>query len=338
MSNYYNIYEEYGLKHYQLPKVFFTNQQYMKMSNDAKVAWSILRDRFNLSVKNEWFDESGNIYFIYTNKELKNILMVGNTKLSNIKKELEENNLLEQKRLGQGKPNKLYIKKPNVTKDDIYKIRKDEKAFSKTDEKHRKNNQTPWESNEVPKWDFKKSQNGISRNLKTGFQEVPKSDTNNTDINDTDINDTDINYSSSSSKDKKELNIIGNLMNKEEEEKIKKLFNNNIIYKILAEYLAEKGIEERTIIKTIYECNKRSINTFSKSNVEKQFNFMMKKIEYGEQIYDFAVFFANGLQRLIELSHSNNLYQQEKTKKYELMLEQKEENELLYFNWLEEKS
>ncbi|MFZ3577442.1 replication initiator protein A [Virgibacillus sp. DJP39] len=175
-SDYYNIYEEFGMKHFQLPKVFFTNEKYMKMSNDTKIAWSILKDRFSLSVKNGWYDESGNIFFIFTNDDLKKILNVGNTKLSNIKKELEKNGLLEQKRLGQGKPNKMYIKKPIISESDIYKIKKEEET------------ETPCESNEVPKRYFKKYQNETSRNTKNRQLEIPKRDSNDTDINDTDIN------------------------------------------------------------------------------------------------------------------------------------------------------
>ncbi|HCX8974559.1 TPA: replication initiator protein A, partial [Staphylococcus aureus] len=47
----YNINEEYREKFYQIPKVFFTNPKYIKLSNDAKMAWGILRDRLDLSIK-----------------------------------------------------------------------------------------------------------------------------------------------------------------------------------------------------------------------------------------------------------------------------------------------
>ncbi|MGU3127290.1 replication initiator protein A [Staphylococcus aureus] len=50
----YNINEEYREKLYQIPKVFFTNPKYIKLSNDAKMAWGILRDRLDLSIKNGW--------------------------------------------------------------------------------------------------------------------------------------------------------------------------------------------------------------------------------------------------------------------------------------------
>lgn len=65
----YNINEEYREKFYQIPKVFFTNPKYIKLSNDAKMAWGILRDRLDLSIKNGWVDsKTGNIYFYYKMK------------------------------------------------------------------------------------------------------------------------------------------------------------------------------------------------------------------------------------------------------------------------------
>ena len=68
MSN-FNIKEIQKEKFYQLPKVFFTNPKYTKLSNDAKITWSILRDRLDLSIRNNWVDENGDIFFIYTNEK-----------------------------------------------------------------------------------------------------------------------------------------------------------------------------------------------------------------------------------------------------------------------------
>ncbi len=61
MSN-FNIKEIQKEKFYRLPKVFFTNPKYTKLSNDAKITWSILRDRLDLSIKNNWIDENGDIF------------------------------------------------------------------------------------------------------------------------------------------------------------------------------------------------------------------------------------------------------------------------------------
>ncbi|WP_228072045.1 replication initiator protein A [Staphylococcus aureus] len=44
----YNINEEYREKFYQIPKVFL---QILNISSYAKMAWGILRDRLDLSIK-----------------------------------------------------------------------------------------------------------------------------------------------------------------------------------------------------------------------------------------------------------------------------------------------
>ncbi|MDT2096102.1 replication initiator protein A [Enterococcus faecalis] len=118
--NYYTTKEVYGETFFQLPKIFFTNDHYKKLSLDAKVAYAILRDRFNYSIKNNWVDENDRIFFIYTNKELGEILDCSNKTVVKIKKELEEKKLLTQKRVGINTPNKLYIGKPIANAQDVY--------------------------------------------------------------------------------------------------------------------------------------------------------------------------------------------------------------------------
>ena len=132
---YFKKKEQYQERFYQLPKVFFTNEIYKKLSLEAKVAYSILRDRLELSLQNDWVDNEENIYFIYTNENLMEILNLGKNKVVKIKKELESVNLLRQKRLGLNKPNMLYLIKPEVTEDDIYKIQTEEKTNKSTDDK-----------------------------------------------------------------------------------------------------------------------------------------------------------------------------------------------------------
>ena len=75
-NNYFTVSEQYKEKFYQLPKVFFTNPDYIKLSNDAKIAYAILRDRLELSIQNNWVDQDGNIYFIYTVKQLEDIVEI----------------------------------------------------------------------------------------------------------------------------------------------------------------------------------------------------------------------------------------------------------------------
>ena len=117
---FYSTNEVYGETYYQLPKVFFTNKNYINLSNDAKIAYSILKDRFNYSIKNNWVDNEKHIYFIYTNKELMSILNCSEKKVISIKKELSNNKLLFQKRIGLNQPNRLYLGKPEANAQDVF--------------------------------------------------------------------------------------------------------------------------------------------------------------------------------------------------------------------------
>ncbi|WP_457787029.1 replication initiator protein A, partial [Staphylococcus aureus] len=178
----FNIQQQYREKFYQLPKVFFTNEKYMQLSNDAKIAYALLKDRLELSIKNNWFDENGDIFFIFTNENLKTILNCHDGKLTKIKKELSKADLLEQVRCGQGKPNKLYLKNPTITKEDVYELKKQEETSVE-----------PSNDAEMRKSHFLKCENRISRNAEIAQQEMRKSHTNDTDLSNTEYIDTDNN-------------------------------------------------------------------------------------------------------------------------------------------------
>ncbi|ELA71504.1 TPA: replication initiator protein A [Enterococcus faecium] len=132
--NYYKSKEIYREKYYQMPKVFFTNEKYMDLSNDAKIAYMLLKDRFDYSVKNNWVDSDDNIFFIFTVEELMKLLQCREGKVSKIKKELEKAGLLKQRRGRVNKrdgkiesmPNLLYLGKPEVTNQDVFKILEEE--------------------------------------------------------------------------------------------------------------------------------------------------------------------------------------------------------------------
>ena len=119
-SNFYKSKEVYAETFYQLPKILFTNKKYSKLSNDSKVAYALLKDRFNYSIRNNWVDEEDNIYFIFTNAEFMQLLNCGEKKIIRIKNELINSGLLYQKRMGLNKPNRLYLMRPEVEATDVY--------------------------------------------------------------------------------------------------------------------------------------------------------------------------------------------------------------------------
>ena len=54
---------------YQIPKELFVNPYYKNLNSDSKLLYSLLLDRLSVSMKNEWIDEEGNIFLIFSRKE-----------------------------------------------------------------------------------------------------------------------------------------------------------------------------------------------------------------------------------------------------------------------------
>lgn len=109
----YNLSQVKTERFYQLPKYLFEDAYFKKMSAEAKIMYALLKDRFELSIQNEWVGRNNNIYFIFSNKHLCEYLGYAEQKIIKLKKELVNFNLLTQERVGLNKPNRLYLLKPN---------------------------------------------------------------------------------------------------------------------------------------------------------------------------------------------------------------------------------
>ncbi|MCJ2003159.1 replication initiator protein A [Lactococcus carnosus] len=95
---------------YRIPKVFTDeNSYYCTMRLESKFAYGLLKDRFELSIKNKWVDKEKNIYLIFTVKELEKVLGCKKDKVHQIKRELAQYGLLEEERQGLNKPNRIYV-------------------------------------------------------------------------------------------------------------------------------------------------------------------------------------------------------------------------------------
>ena len=156
----YNLSQVKTERFYQLPKYLFEDAYFKKMSAEAKIMYALLKDRFELSIQNEWVDKNNNIYFIFSNKHLCEYLGYAEQKIIKLKKELISFNLLIQERVGLNKPNRLYLLKPNY----------DIKASH---------------SKELPNSQFQNNEFGSSRTMNLSGQELPNSQSNDTDYNDT---------------------------------------------------------------------------------------------------------------------------------------------------------
>ena len=155
---------------YRIPKIFVESPLYKPMSTDAKFTYAILKDRFELSLRNNWIDKNGDVYLIYTITELQEILGYGNKKVIKLKKELQEYGLLEEVRQGLNKPNLLYL--GNID----YQVLPAEEIHSQ-----------PLETAEMSKRHFQKNQG----NVKITSQKMSKQHANDTENNETELsNDT----------------------------------------------------------------------------------------------------------------------------------------------------
>ena len=116
----------YGALFFQFPKVLMYGQQYKGLSDTSKLAYMVLKDRLEYSLRNHWVDEEGHVYFIFTNQELKDLFECSNDKLAAVKKELENAELLYQKAMhfnpktGKNEPNRLYLAELDMRSTDVY--------------------------------------------------------------------------------------------------------------------------------------------------------------------------------------------------------------------------
>ena len=235
----YNLSQVKTERFYQLPKYLFEDVYFKKMSAEAKIMYALLKDRFELSIQNEWVDKNNNIYFIFSNKHLCEYLGYAEQKIIKLKKELVNFNLLTQERVGLNKPNRLYLLKPNY---DIEASR----------------------TKELPNSQFQNNEFGSSRTVNFSGQELPNSQSNDTDYNDTnyikiesndtdDLNDNKLTYSNNHTNHSNHYNPNFN------DEALKFQLLEELPQSI-QKYLSNFEVDEIKIIKTVLLKAKTSFN------------------------------------------------------------------------------
>ncbi len=285
---------------YKLYKFLFEDDYFKKLSDSSKIAYCMFRDRFELSKMNNWIDESGNVYLIFTTKDLCNLLNCGTQKVTKIKKELENFNLLEQERMGLNKPNKIYILEP----------------------------QTPFKYNsnkEFRKSKFQSFENQNSRVLKVKKQEFRKSKSNDTDSSDTDYIETKNNDTNDTNDTS---NMISNNSHSNHTNHQQTEFNNEALkFQVLEElpsqiksYLSNFEIKDIRIIKSVLLKGKKSFNNahdtyyrledveFELVSVLKRFKAML--LQKDESIEAMQGYLMQSIKAELEEMHALNMRRQ----------------------------
>lgn len=133
--NFYKSQKAYGELYLQFPRAFLYSETYSQLSDSAKIGYMIFRDRVQHSLKNNWIDEDDNIYFIFTNDELCELLNKSKPTAVKIKRELEEKGLLLQKQMGfdpiskKNYPNRLYLADLELCTEDTFQLQKQQRTL-----------------------------------------------------------------------------------------------------------------------------------------------------------------------------------------------------------------
>ena len=92
----------------RLPSFLFEAPAYQPLSNEAKILYAFILRRTELSRRNKWADEYGRVYLYYPICEIVSLLHCGRQKAVNTLRELQYAELIDIRKQGCGKPNRIY--------------------------------------------------------------------------------------------------------------------------------------------------------------------------------------------------------------------------------------
>lgn len=113
-----NVGRVYNEFFFQFPKAFITDDKYKDLSDGAKIIYMLLKDRASVAILKNQYNEHGDIYFTFSNKELSQLSNYSERKVTSAKKELMDRGLLEQVQLGGNQKPILYLGELDV--DGVY--------------------------------------------------------------------------------------------------------------------------------------------------------------------------------------------------------------------------
>lgn len=177
----------------RLPMILMEDEVFESISIESKVLYSYMLNRMGLSYKNGWIDEDGKVFIYYTIESVKEQFNCASEKANKLIAELDIKSgigLIEKKRQGLGKPNRIYVK-------DFMSI------FNNMELKNQ----------EVRKTKFQKFDNRNSRDSNIESQDFRKSEGNYNNISNNELRKNDF------SKGQKPYGIYKNIFLTDEEYK-----------------------------------------------------------------------------------------------------------------------
>ena len=105
---YYQSGSVFSTSFFMVPKALLS-EQFSQISANAKLMFIQMLDRCKLSIKNNWIDETKNIFIIYPVDQLAKTMNLKKSKVHMLLNELENAQLIKRKRTGRALPNKIYL-------------------------------------------------------------------------------------------------------------------------------------------------------------------------------------------------------------------------------------
>jgi len=114
----------------QFPKWLMYDPTFASLSNDAKVLYMFLKDRFRLSAKNHWYDKEGRVFVICSRQRMQKLLNKSENTIKKIMNELvdEKISLVEEKRNKQSN-NYIYLLMPKFQNYDDPDLEEDDESY-----------------------------------------------------------------------------------------------------------------------------------------------------------------------------------------------------------------
>ena len=104
--------------HLQFPRWLLEDARFVPVSMEAKFVYMLLFNRFQLSKLNGWINDRGEVFVIYTRRELSERLNISEKRVSAAMNELREYQLIWEKRCGRGYANQIYLASVEVSPED----------------------------------------------------------------------------------------------------------------------------------------------------------------------------------------------------------------------------
>ena len=184
--------------HMQMPRWLFSDPRYVDMSLDAKVTYTFLLNRFQLSRRNGWVNDQGEVFVIFPRKALAAELRICEQRVTAAFRKLAELQLIWEKRCGRGDANQIYLATVIPMEDNAYECapflspNQDEcgsrtpdfEVLDETDGYQESQNMQP-----------KNGRNGSSRTAESALPEPQEPSPSYTDISYPDSSNTQVSHS-----------------------------------------------------------------------------------------------------------------------------------------------